>query len=205
MEKKNSKWTVKRLIGSLVKIIIAAVVLLFLGLKSLDFFMFTTPADQWYYAFLGFGLTSGGVIAYLIIFMWDADTVLKRTVSIIMLAVCVVGELATAGFGLEVSAWQSSGLELSTADFKAMVLVVQVLGFAHAIALIAYMAGDRLAQAFRDDDGDGIPNYRDPVDNRKNDAQNRQIPNQARAFADQTGQAVREAPETHPTHGRASK
>ena len=153
--------SIKKLIGGGIKVLIAVVVLLFLGLKSLDFFTFTTPPEQWYLAYLGFGLTSGGVIAYLLIFMWEADTPLRKTVSIVMLAVCVLGELATAGFGMQIDAWKQGGYQMTEADFSFMVIVVQLLGFAHALALLAYVAGDKLAEAFGDEDGDGIPNYRD--------------------------------------------
>jgi hypothetical protein len=164
---KLKKLNVKKLIGAGIKVVIALVVLAFLGLKSLDFFFFTTPADQWYYAYLGFGLTGGGVIAYLIIFLWDADTSLRKAIAITMLAVCLLGELATAGFGLKVDAWQKGGFQLADSDFESMIFVVQLLGFAHALALLGYVAGDRLAEAFGDEDGDGIPNYRD-VDYKQN-------------------------------------
>jgi hypothetical protein len=154
--------SVKKFVGAGFKIVIALVVILFLGLKSLDFFYFVTPADQWYYAYLGFGLTGGGVIAYLIIFLWDADTSLKKSVAITMLAFCVLGELASAGFGLQINAWQAGGYQLAESDFNSMILVIQILGFVHAMALIAYVAGDPIGRAFGDDDGDGIINAVDP-------------------------------------------
>jgi hypothetical protein len=153
--------SVKKFIGSGFKIVIAFVVIAFLGLRSLDFFYFVTPADQFYYAYLGFGLTGGGVIAYLIIFLWDADTPLKKSISIAMLAFCVVGELASAGFGLQINAWRSAGYQMANEDFKAMILVIQLLGFVHAAALIGYVAGDPIMQAFGDEDGDGTPNFLD--------------------------------------------
>ena len=154
-----SETSVKKLFGGLVKIVIAAVVFAFLGLKSLEFFMFTTPPDKELYAYLGFGLTGGGVIGYLIILMWDADTVLKRFISILMLGVCVLGELATAGFGLQIEAWKNSGLALTEKDFSSMVIAVQLLGFAHAAALIAYYAGDVIASAFADKNKNGVPDW----------------------------------------------
>jgi hypothetical protein len=157
---------VKKYIGAFFKFVIAAVVMAFLGLKSLDFFYFVTPADQFYYAYLGFGLTGGGVIAYLVIFLWDAETALKKTIAISMLAFCVIGELATAGFGLQINAWKSGGFHLTDSDFNSMILVIQLLGFVHAAALIGYVAGDQIMWAFQDDDGDHIPNELDPVDNR---------------------------------------
>ena len=157
----------KKMIGAGIKFVIALVVLAFLGLKSLDFFLFTTPPEQWYYAYLGFGLTGMGVIAYLFIFMWDADTKLKKTIALVMLVVCVLGEVATAGYGIQIEAWQKGGFDLAESDVKAMVLVIQLLGFLHAVALIMYTAGDAIIVALQDDDGDGIPNFLDKTDNRK--------------------------------------
>lgn len=163
---------VKKYIGAAIKILIAFVVIAFLGLKSLDFFTFTTPAEQWYYAYLGFGLTGGGVIAYLLVFMWDADTDLKKTVAIVMLAICIIGELTTAGFGLQIDAWEKIGYVPTDSDFSAMVLAVQLLGFAHAAALVIYTAGDAIGTAFGDDDKDGTPNIIDPDYRKKNKGHN---------------------------------
>jgi len=174
--------TVKKYIGAGIKVLIAAVVFAFLGLKSLDFFTFTTPADQWFYAYLGFGLTGGGVIAYLLVFMWDADTDLKKTVAIVMLAVCIIGELATAGFGLQIDAWEKIGYQMTESDFSAMVLAVQLLGFAHAAALVVYTAGDAIGSAFGDHDGDGTPNFLDK-DYKANKNQPRPQPQPMRANA----------------------
>jgi hypothetical protein len=158
--------TVKKFIATGFKFAIAAAVLLFLGLESLNFFQYTAPADQPYYAYLGFGLTSGGVIAYMLIFLWDADTPLKKSIAIIMLVVCLAGELATAGFGMKINAWLKNGYTLTQEAFDTMILFVQVLGVAHGLALIGYFAGDQIIHAFKDDDGDGVPNAFDSVDNR---------------------------------------
>lgn len=159
---------VKNFFGAGVEIMLAIVVIAFLGLKSLDFFTFTTPADQWFYAYLGFGLTGGGVIGYMIIFMFRSNTDLKKTIAITMLIVCIIGELVTAGFGLQVTVWEKKGYVMQESDFDAMVLAVQLLGFAHAIALVAFVAGDKIGEAFGDHDGDGVLNafdkdYRKPA------------------------------------------
>lgn len=164
--RKDYDVSVKKFIGAGFKVLIGLVVLAFLGLRSLDFFYFVTPAEQWYYAYLGFGLTSGAVVAYLIIFLWDADTELKKSISIAMLAFCILGELATAGFGLQVNAWKAGNFQITQSDFSWMILVIQILGFAHALALVGYVAGDAIMWAFQDEDGDGTINAIDPVDNR---------------------------------------
>ena len=150
--------TVKRLFGFAAKIIVSVVVLAFLGLHSLNFFQFTFPPEQWYYSYLGFGLTSGGVILYLVMFMTESDTVLKRFIAITMLAVSLIGELATAGFGMQIESWRTAGYALTESDFQFMIIGVQILSLCHGLAMVAYFAGDKIAVAFADDDKDGIPN-----------------------------------------------
>lgn len=154
--------TVKKIFGFGVKVFLALVVLAFLGLQSLNFFSFVFPPEQWYYAYLGFGLTSGAVIAYLVIFSTDSDTPLRKAVAIGMLVVSVIGELLTAGFGMQLEAWKRTGFQLAQSDYDFMVIAVQLLGFAHAIAMILYFAGDKIIEALGDADGDGIPNFIDP-------------------------------------------
>lgn len=155
----------KKYIALGIKAMIGLAVLLFLGLESLNFFTYTAPADQPYYAYLGFALTSGAMIGYLIIFLWDADTGLKRAIALTMMIVCLLAELVTAGFGFKINAWLKSGYELTQEAFDTMILFVQMLGMAHGLALILYIAGDPIIKAFKDDDGDGVPNVFDHTDN----------------------------------------
>ncbi len=150
--------TVKRLFGFAAKIIVSVTVLAFLGLHSLNFFQFTFPPEQWFYSYLGFGLTSGGVILYLVMFMTESDTVLKRFIAITMLAVSLIGELATAGFGMQIESWRAAGYALTESDFQFMIIGVQILSLCHGLAMVAYFAGDKIITAFADDDKDGIPN-----------------------------------------------
>jgi len=100
------KITVKRLFGWASAVVISVIVLAFLGLHSLTFFQFTFPEDQFFYAYLGFGLTSGGVVGYLVMLITISDTPLKKFIALIMLSVSVIGELLTAGFGMRVEAWR---------------------------------------------------------------------------------------------------
>lgn len=158
--------TVKKFLATGFKFLIAAAVLVFLGAESLNFFTYTTPKDQPYLAYLGFGLTSIAFIGYMIIFLWDADTPLKKSIALIMMVVCLFGELATAGFGMQINAWQKNGFTLTQDAFDTMIMFVRVLGMAHGIALVGYFAGEQIISAFKDDDGDGVPNAFDGIDNR---------------------------------------
>lgn len=130
------------------KVVISLAVVVFLGLHSVNFFTFVFPADQQYYSLLGFGLTGGAVIAYMAMVKWGRLTPMSQAVALVMLLVSVVGELAAAGFGMQIEAWQKSGWVMTADDFGGMVLVVQGLGLAHAAALIIMFVGDDIRAMF---------------------------------------------------------
>jgi hypothetical protein len=174
----------KKLIGALIKVVIGAIVLTYLGLHTINFFNYTFPPDQQYLSWLGFGLTGGGLIGYLVIFLWDADTQLKKVVALLMTIICGIGEVLAAGFGMTIEAWTRQGWTMTQQDFDTMLLAIRALAFAHFVALIVYMAGDKITSLFGDDDGDGIINLLDPVDNRKTSKQPPVVVNQNAADTD---------------------
>jgi len=141
--------TVPMYFGWAFKIAVALVVLAFLGLHSIRFFQFTFAETDQLYAWLGFGLTGGGLIAYLAIFKWLAKSALHKGVAIVMIGVCALGELATAGFGMQVEGLQAAGLGMTEQDIKDMTMIVQLLGFLHAGALILDLVGDEIIEAMR--------------------------------------------------------
>lgn len=148
----------KKMFGNMAEIILGIAVIIFLGYQSVNFFMFVFPAENWYLAIFGFGLTSGGLLAYLVIFLTKADTKTKRFVSLGMMAICLIGEIATAYFGMEIAGWEKLGYTMTESDFDFMLKVVNLLALLHGVALLAYVAGDKIYEAIQDDDGDGIPN-----------------------------------------------
>lgn len=155
-------YSVKKWIALGMKLILSVVVLFFLGSESLNFFSYVFPSDQWYLAYTGFGLTSGAMLVYLYLFVFDADSKLQKTVALLMVVVGIVGELLTAGFGMQVEAWAKTGITMTKSDISFMVLAIRILMFAHAGALVAYFVGDKVIDAFSDDDGDGTPNILEP-------------------------------------------
>ena len=98
------KMSVKQLLGASAEWLIIMVVAAFLAMQSIEFWKFVTPDDKPLWVWFGFGLTGGGMIAYLMIIMWRADTAFKKYIAIAMLVVCTLGELATAGFGIKILA-----------------------------------------------------------------------------------------------------
>lgn len=152
----------KRFIGKIVEFVLGAIVLVYLGLHTINFFVFTFPPEQQYLAWLGFGLTGGALIGYLLIFLWVADTNLKKTIALIMMVVSGIGEILAAGFGMTIEAWSRMGWQMTQQDFDTMLLAIRALAFAHAFALVAYIAGDKIGELLGDHDGDGTINALDP-------------------------------------------
>lgn len=175
----------KKFLSSALKFSLLAVVGAFLALHSINLFRFVFPVDQQYLAVLGFGLTGFGAIAYLVMFLWDGATVLQRSVSLAMAVVCSIGEVAAALFGMQIESWSKAGFTLTESDFQTMLLVIGILSIFHFIALIVYFAGDKIGELFKDEDGDGVPNYRD-----RDYKPQKQQPKQAYAY--RTEEEVRE-------------
>lgn len=130
------------------KVVISIVVAAFLALHTVNFFGYIFPADQQMYSYLGFGLTGGAVFVYILILKYGSPTNLVKSVSLVMLAVSVIGELLAAGFGMQVETWKKAGLALTEEEFSSMILIVQVLGLAHAAALILMTVGDEVFALF---------------------------------------------------------
>jgi hypothetical protein len=151
----------KKMLASALKYFLIAIVAVFTALLSFNFWQWTFPPDQWYFAILGFGLTGGGTVVYLVMLLWDDNTNLRNTISLVMLIVSIIGELVTAGFGIKVETWTRAGFAPTQQDFEFMTMAVQVLLLFHFLAIVVYFAGDKIAEMFGDADGDGVRNYRD--------------------------------------------
>jgi hypothetical protein len=165
------KKTMKQWIALILKIALAAVVVVFLASESLIFFGFVFPPEKWYLSPTGLALTMGTTFVYMYLLLNDADTSLKRVIALGMMLVGVVGELITAGFGMQVEAWARIGYQMTTDDIDLMVLIIRILMGLQGIALLTYFTGDQVVEMFKDEDGDGIPNAFDR-DYKKNKQQN---------------------------------
>lgn len=143
-----NKNTVPSFMGTGLKFIIAGVVAAFLAMHTVNFFQFIFPPEQVFYAYLGFGLTGGGLIAYLGILKWVSDTPLRKAIAITMIFVCAIGELAAAGFGMQVEGWRHIGKSFTAEELTMMIRVIQGLAFFHAMALILDLVGDEVMESF---------------------------------------------------------
>lgn len=132
-----------------------------MAIFSYKFWSWIFPPEQWYLAPLGFSLTGVAAVVYLGLLILRAGSHLKKTVALAMVVFCLIGELTTVGFGFQIETWAKTGYIPTSKDLDFMKLVVQGLGLVHAVALLVYYFGDRIAEMFSDEDGDGIPNFQD--------------------------------------------
>lgn len=154
--KKNS---LGKFFGHAALLIITIGVMLFLGKHSLNFFTISFTGEDELFAWLGLLLTSGGVIGWLLVFLYLADTTIKRGVTLIMMVIAALGEFATAGFDMYLNAMKlEEGFQFAPEEIRTMATLIALLGLFTGFALIAYVAGDYIAEAFGDEDGDGTPN-----------------------------------------------
>jgi hypothetical protein len=156
-EMSAAKW-----FGLFLKIVLAGVVAVFVGSESLAFFNFIFPADKFYLAYTGFGLTMGAFLVYLYLLLKDAETPLQRVIALLMMVVGLVGELATAGFGMLIEGWTKLGWQPAQSEYEFMILVIRIAVGIHGVSLVMYWFGDTIIELMGDHDGDGTPNFADP-------------------------------------------
>jgi hypothetical protein len=157
----NNNMNAARWFGMILKVLLAGVCAVFIGSESLAFFEFVFPADKWYLAYTGFGLTMGAFLVYLFLLLKDAHTPLQKVIALLMMVVGLAGELATAGFGMMIEGWAKLGWQPKPEDYDFMILVIRIAMGIHGVALVAYSFGDTIIELMGDQDGDGIPNVID--------------------------------------------
>lgn len=74
--------------------IISGALLIYAASRSLDFIIQTLPADQQLIGYLALAATSGGMIAWLLVFIYKAEGLGQKVTAGIMVAVDLLGEFA---------------------------------------------------------------------------------------------------------------
>ncbi len=148
--------TMAKWIGLALKIVLAVMVAALLGSETMNFANFITPPDNWYLAYTIFGLTMGAFVVYLYLLLKDAETSLQKTIALIMTGVGLIGELATAGFGMQIEGWKKLGWTLAPADYEFMILAIRIIMLIHGLALMLYWFGDRIFEIIEEASGKDI-------------------------------------------------
>lgn len=151
----------KKFLGYGFSILIGAGAMLFEMSESITFWNLAFSQKDWFMAYLGFFMTSIAMLGYFYDFLYKAKGRTQKTVALVMAIVCALGSIATAAFGFKISAFDKYHFAFNESDIQLMSILVMVLVAAHLIALFIYYGGDAIANAWKDDDKDGIPNFLD--------------------------------------------
>jgi hypothetical protein len=139
-ENKTGYW-----LGMGAKIILAAAMLLYLGMHSYNFFTFTFKGDQWLFAILGLFTTSIGFLLWLAVYMFAAEDGLERAVALVMMFVSLGGEFAVAGFDMYMNiSGQLATTTWTAEDLRSMSYIIAGLALVNGLALVADIAGKRI-------------------------------------------------------------
>lgn len=152
-------------LGFIAKIVLGIAMLLYLGLHSYNFFMFTFKGDQWIFAILGLFTTSIGFLLWLAVYLWAAEDGLEKAVSLVMLFVSLLGEFAVAGFDMYMNITGAlASASFTAADLRNMSYIIAGLALLNGLALVAGVAGQQIL--------DDLTNVRKPVKRNSNDKSN---------------------------------
>lgn len=150
MKSNKPKSKMGSIFAGFMMIVIGIGVMLFLGKHSLNFFTWTFSGQDEIYAWLGLLLTSIGAVGWLLDFLYMADTPLRNTIALAMTGISLLGELGAAGFDMYREAILTINQSLTQNDIKMMTIIVAGLGFVHGVALVIYVAGDYIGNAWKE-------------------------------------------------------
>jgi hypothetical protein len=109
------------------------------AMRTLHFIQATLPADQQVLGYLALLATSGGVIAWLLVFLHAAEGVAQKATAIIMVLVDVTGEFAIFAFDTLLVTGEAGMIEAMTAgEIQTVVIGMSGLIAANILATIVY-------------------------------------------------------------------
>jgi len=129
-------------LGLIMKIVLAAAMIVYLGKHSLNFFTWTFSGEDSLYAWLGLFTTSIGVIIWLVCFKYVAKNTWEKAIALIMMLIALAGEFLVAAFDMYMNiSGQLESVKWTPADLRNMSYVVAGLALINGIALVADIAG----------------------------------------------------------------
>lgn len=110
---------------------IGAALLVYAAARSLDFIAKTLPPDQQIIGYLALAATSGGAIAWLLVFLYAAHGTGQKVIAGLMVGIDLLGEFALFTFDTLLTSGQAGMIQALTPDEVRVV----VLGMSGLIAL----------------------------------------------------------------------
>lgn len=118
---------------------ISLALLVYAAARSLEFVTATLPADQQIVGYLALAATSGGAVAWLLVFMYSAQGTGQKVISGLMTGIDLLGEFALFTFETLRSSGQAGMIEaLAPEEVQMVILGLSALIAVNILATFAY-------------------------------------------------------------------
>lgn len=119
--------------------VVSGALLIYAASRSLDFISATLPSDQRIIGYLGLAATSGGMIAWLLLFLYTAEGIGQRVTAGIMTVLCMVGEFGLFTMDTLYQTGKSGMIEkLTPENIRGVILALSGLIAANILATIVF-------------------------------------------------------------------
>jgi hypothetical protein len=123
--------------------VISGALLIYAASRSLDFITATLPADQQIIGYLGLAATSGGMIAWLLLFMFKAEGLGQKITAGIMTALDMLGEFGLFTMDTLYQSGKSKMIDSLTPDeIRLVILALSALIAINICATVMYHLAD---------------------------------------------------------------
>ena len=128
-----------RSVATVLFYVIAGMLLIYAASRSLDFILKTLPSDQQTIGFLALAATSGGMIAWLLVFLYKADGIGQKVTAAIMVGVDLIGEFALFTMDTLYQSGQSGMIQqLLPEEIRSVILGMSALIAINIVATVAF-------------------------------------------------------------------
>lgn len=119
--------------------VVSGSLLIYAASRSIDFIAATLPPDQQIIGYLGLAATSGGMIAWLLLFLYTAEGIGQRVTAGIMTVLCMVGEFGLFTMDTLYQTGKSGMIEqLTPESIRGVVLALSGLIAANILATVVF-------------------------------------------------------------------
>jgi len=126
-------------VATLLFYVISGALLAYAASRSLDFITATLPADQQMIGYLGLAATSGGMIAWLLVFLYKAEGLGQKITAGVMVVVDMIGEFALFSFDSLYRTGQAGmTAALSPDEIRLVVIALSGLIAINILATVAF-------------------------------------------------------------------
>lgn len=119
--------------------VISGALLIYAASRSLDFIVSTLPGQDQFIGFLGLAATSGGMVSWLLVFLYSADGLGQKITAALMVAIDLLGEIALFTFDtLYRSGKNGLTAELAPDEIRLVVLMLSALIALNILATVVF-------------------------------------------------------------------